>query len=62
MASVGGIRGRYFAVLIEQALKFYGRHETTLAPVLTAAVVAAINELIANLPAIISSLNPEGPG
>lgn len=61
MATVTGIRGRFFATLLQKALEHYNRHEVTINVVLSAAAKAAITTLIAELPNIITALNPPGP-
>lgn len=61
MATVTGIRGRFFATLLEQALQLYLRHKSTIDAALTTLVIDALGVLVAELPNIISSLNPQGP-
>jgi len=61
MATVSGIRGRFFATLLAKALEHYNRHEVTINAVLSNVAKAAIATLIAELPNIITALNPPGP-
>lgn len=51
---------RGFANLLEIALEFYLRHKTNIDDSLDTLVVAAIMELVENLPAILA-LNKPGP-
>lgn len=62
MAAPTGIPGRYLTVILTKALKFYDRHRGTIDPIITAAARAALAALIAELPGIVASLNPPGPG
>ena len=61
MASVTGIRGRYFAKLFLSAMEFYFRHKTTIDPHLSTACVTSL-ENVATFGSEIKSLNPAGPG
>jgi hypothetical protein len=61
VATTSGIRGRFFATLLDKALRFYERHSTTINPIITTAAVAAIQTLLDELPGIILALNPRGP-
>lgn len=55
-----GIAGRWISVLATKLAKFYAAHSATLNPYLTSAAIAALQALIANLPAILA-VNPPGP-
>jgi hypothetical protein len=55
-----GIVGRWISVLATKLAKFYAAHSATLNPYLTQAAIAALQALIANLPAILA-VNPPGP-
>jgi hypothetical protein len=61
MAAVSGIRGRFFATLLEKALELYQRHKGTIDPAISAVAIAAIETLVAELPALVIALNPRGP-
>jgi hypothetical protein len=61
MAYPTGIRGRFFANLLEKALKFYERHQDSINSAISATAISLIESLIAELPAIVTALNPPGP-
>jgi len=61
MATVTGIRGRFFATLLDRAMKLYLKHKTTIDPAISALAISAIETIIAELPNIILALNPRGP-
>jgi len=61
MAVVTGIRGRFFSTLLRKALEHYARHQASIDTALSGVAQAAIAALIAELPNIITALNPPGP-
>lgn len=61
MAVVSGIRGRFFSTLLKKALEHYNRHQATIDAALSGIAQAAIAALVAELPNIITALNPPGP-
>jgi hypothetical protein len=61
MATITGIRGRFFAQLLAKALHHYLRHNSSIDTILSPTAKAALLDLVAELPAIILALNPPGP-
>jgi len=60
MASVSGIKGRFFAELMVLAIEFYFRHKTTIDQHLSSACVNALMA-VAGFLSEIKALNPTGP-
>lgn len=54
------MRGRYFAVLIAFAMKFYASHRADLVNELPANVITLLDDVLAVLN-VIAQINPPGP-
>lgn len=61
MASPTGIKGRFFAQLLDKALKHFGKFEASLSANLDPSDVACIVQLAGRIGAIYAALNPPGP-
>lgn len=54
------VKGRFIAALATKLVLFWGRHKATLIPFLSQIAIAALDAMVAALPAI-QSVDPPGP-